>query len=211
MYDGLLLDLDGTLADSIRGLKETFFEFSDYFDLDLSDVDFLEFNGPTISEIVRKIQISLAPTLPPQLMINKYYELLQSKYLESKPTPGAKRLIEKANSLGQKVAIVTSNTRSLTMSWLRKYEMENLFQFLVTCNDVQFGKPHPQPYQLAIKLTDIPRTRLLAVEDSLQGAKSAIAAGLTTYLIGTNNKIDSNVNLKTTTNLISLYEILYGK
>lgn len=200
--------MDGTLADSVGCLRSTFFAFSDYYNLDLTEADFVGFNGPKIVEVVLRIQREKAPQLDPQIMSEKYFEILRSQYLLAPPMPGSNALIEKAKALNVKLGIVTSNTRELASSWLNKYRFWDFMDFVVTGDDVILSKPNPEPYELAIELSGTKRACILAIEDSIQGAHSALEAGLTTYLVGTNQPKFTNTNLLKVDNLTMLYEIL---
>jgi len=51
------------------------------------------------------------------------------------------------------------------------------FRVVVTGDQVEFGKPHPEPYLTAAASLGLPPERCLAIEDSNTGAKSAEAAG----------------------------------
>ena len=210
-FNCLLFDLDGTLADSIDCLRSTFFTFSDYFELELTNDDFCRFNGPRIADIVHQIQRENFPHLDLQKMINIYFEILNSKFLLAPPITGAQTLIGKAKLYGKRVGIVTSNTRELTSDWLSKNSFSNYVDFMVTAGDVKFGKPDPEPYNLAVQLSGTERAYILAVEDSVQGAKSALSAGLTTYLVSPEQSRLNNLNLIKVHDLTTLYEILLSE
>ena len=47
----------------------------------------------------------------------------------------------------------------------------------MTGDQVEFGKPHPEPYLTAAAALGVPPEECLAIEDSNTGAKSAEAAG----------------------------------
>jgi beta-phosphoglucomutase-like phosphatase (HAD superfamily) len=53
----------------------------------------------------------------------------------------------------------------------------------VSGDDVRHGKPDPEGYVLASQRAGCPPSRILAIEDSQQGARAALAAGLKTFLL----------------------------
>ena len=53
-----------------------------------------------------------------------------------------------------------------------------LFQHVVTCEDVEFGKPAPDLYLLAAKKLGVDPTRCVAYEDAELGMESARRAGM---------------------------------
>jgi len=64
------------------------------------------------------------------------------------------------------------------------YMMENLVDIIVGGDNVERGKPDPEPYLKALQRTGCDALASLAVEDSLTGARSAIAARIPTLLLG---------------------------
>jgi sugar-phosphatase len=81
------------------------------------------------------------------------------------------------------VAIVTSCTRSLLEARLAGSRLQRPRE-VVTFDDVEHGKPAPDPFLLgARRLGDDPG-RCLAVEDAPAGLASARAAGCTTLAVG---------------------------
>ena len=59
----------------------------------------------------------------------------------------------------------------------------SLWIFLVTGDEVIQGKPAPAPYLLALERCGCRAERAVAIEDSIQGARSAVAAGLATIMV----------------------------
>ena len=57
------------------------------------------------------------------------------------------------------------------------------FDVSVVGDDVERGKPHPDPYLLAAERLGVDITRCLAIEDSPTGVASALAAGATVLAV----------------------------
>ena len=70
---------------------------------------------------------------------------------------------------------------------LRKLEAQEYFEIIVSSNDVQNSKPHPEPYARALEQLQIRADQALAVEDSQSGFQSAIAAKIPTIVVHQNN------------------------
>ena len=82
-----------------------------------------------------------------------------------------------------RLVIVTSNKRSRVEAWLDINDMKDTFDLIVDGEDVNIGKPHPDPYLLALKKSRLYPRDVVAVEDSIQGATSSLQAGIMTYLL----------------------------
>ena len=81
------------------------------------------------------------------------------------------------------IGIVTSSTRAVFDTTIRKLGLRDLFDFFVTGDDVECLKPNPEPYLRAIALSKEVPAACLALEDSLRGVQSAKAAGLVCFAI----------------------------
>lgn len=60
---------------------------------------------------------------------------------------------------------------------------------LVTSDDVQRGKPHPQCYRLGAERLQRAPERCLVVEDSLQGIAAGVAAGMSVVAVARGRKL----------------------
>lgn len=105
--------------------------------------------------------------------------------------PGARELLADIRSAGIPCAMVTMSEQPLAAEIARLLPADT-FEFLVTGDMVTLGKPHPEPYLLAVeKLRDtwgeVTHDRVIAIEDSLPGLASAKASGVVT--IGVTNLV----------------------
>jgi HAD superfamily hydrolase (TIGR01509 family) len=180
---GLFLDLDGTLADSLSVLRLVYFRFLENFRHVGSDREFEGLNGPTLPEIVAKLQrLYRLPGTAADLVL-AYTELVDAEYLKVLPVAGARNLLEAAAERGWTLTLVTSNVRKRTQAWLSGVGFSSLLHFVVSGEEVERGKPWPDLYQLALCRSGCQAIESIAVEDSLQGAKAAVAAGLRTFVV----------------------------
>jgi HAD superfamily hydrolase (TIGR01509 family) len=96
--------------------------------------------------------------------------------------PGARELLADVRNAKIPTALVT-------MSW-RRFAVEvvdalpaDVFDVSVVGDDVERGKPHPDPYLLAAERLGVDITHCLAIEDSPTGVASALAAGATVLAV----------------------------
>jgi HAD superfamily hydrolase (TIGR01509 family) len=75
------------------------------------------------------------------------------------------------------VGVATSTERVLATRMLGRFDLLSRFQFVLTRDDVERGKPHPDIYHKAAKLHDRPTARTLVIEDSLAGMQAGKSAG----------------------------------
>ena len=106
--------------------------------------------------------------------------------------PGAVELVREAAAAGLVQGVVSGALRDEIEGALRQAGVRELFQVLVSAEDVSEGKPSPQGYRLALELLNaqpplparlIHPHEALAVEDTLPGIAAARGAGLVTLAI----------------------------
>jgi HAD superfamily hydrolase (TIGR01509 family) len=91
--------------------------------------------------------------------------------------PGVAPLLRGARQRGLRLALATSSDREWVTRWLARHDLLDLFETLCTRDDVRRVKPDPELYALACQRLGLRPEQCLAVEDSLNGATAAVAAG----------------------------------
>ncbi len=98
---------------------------------------------------------------------------------------GVVRLINEARDEGLILAIATSSCKANVDTLLRNTLGENalaLFSSIVSSNTVTEKKPSPAAYLRALDEIAIPAENCIALEDTYNGNRSALAAGLPTVI-----------------------------
>ena len=182
---GLFLDLDGTLADSMPVMAQVYHDFLARLGRQGSPADFEAVVGLTLLDTVKRLKDRHDLPQPPLALLELYNDLVDQVYVtHARPFPGARELLTAARRRGIFTAVVTSATRRVPELWLERNRLEDLVMTVVAADDVTRGKPDPQPYRLALDLAGIAPPQGLAVEDSPNGARAAIAAGIPTWVVG---------------------------
>ncbi|MET0196163.1 MAG: HAD family phosphatase [Rhodococcus fascians] len=96
--------------------------------------------------------------------------------------PGAKDALALARDIGLRTALVTNTERGLVENALDTIGRE-YFDFTVSGDEVDEGKPHPAPYLKGAALLGLDPSQCLAVEDSPTGSLSAHRAGCSVLLV----------------------------
>ncbi len=94
------------------------------------------------------------------------------------PMPGVTGLLDKLNHEGIPCAVVSSSSHHWVDGWLDKLDLTKHFQTIVCRGDAPRIKPAPDLYLEAARRLGLDPAECLVVEDSLNGMKSAIAAGM---------------------------------
>lgn len=103
-----------------------------------------------------------------------FLELLAS---DLQTMPGLFELLERLEQHRVPKAVATSAAWSLAEGMLARFDLIRRFQFILTCDNVTHGKPHPEIYQLACQKLGCEASRVVVLEDSANGIRAAHLAG----------------------------------
>jgi HAD superfamily hydrolase (TIGR01509 family) len=187
----LLLDLDGTLADSLGVMRDVYERFLTQFGYEGDDEEFAALNGPPLAEVVRQLKDRRRLTGSHEDLLVQYRGLLDTAYGEVPAAAGAEKLLDEARAAGWATVVVTSAPSALARTWLRAVGLEGLVDSVVGGEMVARGKPDPDPYLAALAAVGARPERSLAVEDSGQGVAAALAAGVPTLLYRPDERQDT--------------------
>jgi HAD superfamily hydrolase (TIGR01509 family) len=179
----LLLDLDGTLAESLPLMRAAYAHFLNGFGAEPTAAEFARLNGPPLTEVVCLLKEAHHLPGPAEELLARYSDLIDRAYLEVEPALGARVLLERARALGYIVGVVTSNSARRTRDWLDRAGLGRLVDVLIAGEHVTRGKPDPEAYLLAATRAGCSGVGSIAVEDSPQGARAARGAGLRTFVL----------------------------
>jgi HAD superfamily hydrolase (TIGR01509 family) len=94
--------------------------------------------------------------------------------------PGARFLLAEARAAGIPTALVSASWNRIIDAVAHKMTDDlggTAFDAIVAGDDVELGKPHPEPYLTAASSLGVIPSMCLALEDSPTGVRSAVAAG----------------------------------
>ena len=86
-------------------------------------------------------------------------------------------------SVGCKISLATSTSSQTALKIMKKINLYDKFDAFVCGDDVKNGKPDPEVFLIAAKKLGLEPVDCVAFEDSINGIKSAHAAGMTTVMI----------------------------
>ncbi|HSE84561.1 MAG TPA: HAD family phosphatase [Thermodesulfobacteriota bacterium] len=102
--------------------------------------------------------------------------ILYQKELE--PVKGLSNLLEELTNKGFTLALASSSPFRAINFVLDKFFLRRYFSKVVSGDDIRFGKPHPDIYLHTAKELGVKPEECVVIEDSINGVKSAKAAGM---------------------------------
>lgn len=203
MLQALVFDVDGTLADTEEAHRAAFNQaFAEtgwgwVWEQDIY-AKLLEVSGgkERILHYWKQLQPDVAdtPDSSTQEMVNLLHARKTRAYEQAvrdgavAMRPGVLALIETADIAGLKLAIATTTTPANIDALLRANigsHWRELFAVVEDAATAPLKKPHPQVYQQALQRLKLDAASCLVFEDSLNGLRSATAAGLATVITPT--------------------------
>jgi HAD superfamily hydrolase (TIGR01509 family) len=173
----VLWDLDGTLVDTEPYWITTEFALAEEYGATWSQEHALELVGNDLLESGAYIRRVMGLEMSPEEVVDYLLEGVVAQVERTVPwRPGAVELLAALRSSGIPCGLVTMSYERLVAPILSELPPET-FRVIVTGDQVERGKPHPEPYLTAAAALGLPPGECVAIEDSNTGATSAAAAG----------------------------------
>lgn len=178
-YHGVLWDMDGVLIDSERLVRSVF-------------VDVMTGGGPVPDPERRYLEtIGLNRTsliqwflqfVPDEPTAEYWIDQTREGFMVRSRTeltlkPGVLDALNHVRQSGLPQMVVTSTLTGMAEEKLDRMGLRHYFDEILGGDQVQRGKPHPEPYLTGAERLGIDRERALVIEDSPNGVRSGVAAG----------------------------------
>jgi HAD superfamily hydrolase (TIGR01509 family) len=175
--DAVLWDMDGTLVDTEPYWIDTEYAMADKYGATWSKAHALELVGSDLIDSGRYIQKVMRLSLSPAEIVEELLDGVVAMVEREVPwRPGAVELLASLHEAGVRCGLVTMSYQRFVAPILAHLPPET-FRVVVTGDQVEYGKPHPEPYLTAAAALGVSPDRCVAIEDSNTGAKSAEHAG----------------------------------
>ena len=178
-YAAVIFDLDGTLLDTESLVFQASRRVVAKMGLPFDEPFFHSMVGKDDATCARMVQTRY-PGVDHDAMYRHWMDERHRMYaagIDLRPTAAA--LLAALAPLGLPLAIATSSLRESAAVKLLVTGLGAQFGAVVCAEDVARKKPAPDPFLLAAERLGVAPADCLAFEDSLPGAASAIAAGMT--------------------------------
>lgn len=175
----VLVDLDGTLVDSMPILYKVYYEFLRGFGFSGSDADFKKLIGPSIREVVVLLKRRYQLSEDEDELFKRYCHLLDDKYKnEVQLFNGVKEFLEFLARMPLQLILVTSAVSSTAEEVVSRLGINKFFSKIVAADAVRKSKPDPEIYKKALEVSEVSANQAVAIEDSSAGIRAALGAGI---------------------------------
>jgi HAD superfamily hydrolase (TIGR01509 family) len=180
-HKAAIFDMDGLLLDTERICMECFYAAGGHLGCQINPEVYLRCIGTTETS-TRSILIEGHDPGFPYEEIRELWRKLYLAEIEGKPVPvksGAVELLEKMVASCIPVGLATSTAFERALARLENSGLLSYFDCMITGDQVAMGKPHPEIYLRAAMELGVKPSECIAFEDSENGVRAAISAGMT--------------------------------
>ena len=180
-FKAIILDMDGTLVNTERLWKDAERALLAAYDRTYDTVIHADFLGLAVTDFIPAIQhaYDLKHIETKELednLENRVRSLLET---DAKPTEGAIDLIKYIVDHATPCAIASNSSHAIIEATLRQQAWADPITKRYSADDVPNAKPAPDLFLYAAEQLNIEAQDCIVIEDSLNGTKAAIAAGMT--------------------------------
>ena len=182
-YKALLFDLDGTLCDTDEMIVQTMYAiYKNYKPTKVRTREELYyFSGPPIRDTLARE----FPDQDPEEMYDVFKRVSEGFYASCVTAyQDEVEILTKLKEKGYLLGVVTNKGYPLTIYSLELCGIKHLFDVVISADDVQFPKPHPEGINKALeKLNILNKEECLYLGDNDIDYETASNAGVDTLLV----------------------------
>lgn len=197
-YKAFLFDMDGTLVNSepvhYQSAVKTMADYGkDYVSFDEHKKIY---TGTGVTNVFTKEAEKHGLEVNVEELKEKFHDHLEGVINQKgiPPMEGILKFLEKSKQSRIKLAIVSGSMEPLVRHTLKKSNLPDIFEQIVTIEKYQKPKPDPACYLMAAQLLGVKPEDCLVFEDAPSGIQSALNAGMDVIVVGetiTQNQIDT--------------------
>lgn len=181
MINAVIFDMDGVLIDSEPEYMEMNRRLFSELGIDFENSDFNQYVGMSSFKMWSGIKERYGLMHDVNELIEterrQMFDILSSDKI-SEPVKGIPELLKELRE-NEIVLNVASSSAKMNIEYiLNKLDMTNYFNFIVSGEEVKYGKPAPDIFLMVSDKCGIPPEKCLVIEDSSNGVAAAKSAGM---------------------------------
>lgn len=184
-----LIDMDGVLYDSMPNHAEAWYRTIDPLGIECTREEFFLLEGSTRRRTINLLfNRAYGYDAPEEVSLALYDEKVRQFRLldEVKVMPGASEVIKSLLLHQVRTVLVTGSSQGTLLEQLDDdYPLAFNMPYRVTGEDVQQGKPSPEPYLMGLQRAGVAHTEAIVIENAPLGVMAGVAAGVFTVAVNT--------------------------
>ncbi|EAC2206931.1 HAD family hydrolase [Listeria monocytogenes] len=196
-FDGTMLDTENLwYTETMNYLKET-------YDIDLPDEIYQQIIGTSEEPIIRYMMEATNGAFDKEAFLTTVAEACHLGQQSLGFRDGFKEFFEQVKANDYKIGLATSSGFDWIEPTLDRLGILADFETIQTADHVDEIKPHPALYLQAVEALGVKPEEAVAIEDSKNGALSAMQAGLKVYIVP--NEATKNITFPKEATVVSSF------
>ena len=179
----VLIDVDGTLVDSVPDLAYCVDEMMKQLDMPVrGEARVRHWVGNGVERLVRRALINQLEGEPDEQLFQRALPIFEALYAENTSQrsclyPGVQEALEFLKTTGVHIGCVTNKAAQFTLPILKDLGIAGYFEIVICGDTLAKKKPDPLPLLHAAKEMGVEPQQSLMLGDSMSDVKAARAAG----------------------------------
>ncbi|MGN0594329.1 MAG: HAD family hydrolase [Hominimerdicola sp.] len=183
--DGIIFDMDGVIFDTEALSMKIWHILGEKYNLDNIEEVAMQCIGRSLTDTMHIMEVSYGHLISVKDVYGEsrlvFQELIQKEGIPIKT--GARELLSYLKEREIKVGLASSTSYDTVIKQLTCAGLIDYFQVIVGGDMLEHSKPKPDIYLMACDKLGVSPQKTVAVEDSLNGIKSAHSAGMISVMV----------------------------
>ncbi len=205
----VIFDMDGVIINSEEIHKKAYYETFKSIGVDVSDELYKSFTGSSTLNAFQKLVTHFELDKNPEnLVLEKRKRYIN--FFENDPNldlvEGVEDFIMYCYKKGLKLILASSSAMININRVFNRFHLNDYFAAKISGADLAASKPHPEIFEKAALLANIPKKNCVIIEDSDNGITAANAAEI--FVFGYQNPLSEGQTLENADAVITNFEAL---
>jgi HAD superfamily hydrolase (TIGR01509 family) len=191
-FRAIIFDLDGVLADSEPWWNEIDKKLLGEYGIVYRGEYHRNVLGVSYQLAVEFYKKAFGLTAPTEELMRRRGEIAAEFFANRVGLfPSTRQTLEHLRQMNLHLAVATSSVSASARPFLDRYQLTAFFNVIVTGDEIERGKPHPDIYLRAAEKLGVSATECLVIEDALSGIAAGKAAEMRVAAIPDTRFVDA--------------------
>lgn len=201
--------MDGVIVDTEPVHHYAYYQHFNALNIDVTPDMYAGFTGQSTKNTYEKLkkQFNLADEVGD--MVERKRELFNAAFDDTSDLfllDGVERLVQSLHLEGFQLVLASSSAKVTIERIFQRFQLHQYFTHTVSGEDFPMSKPHPAIFIHAAELSGTPREQCIVIEDSTNGIRAAVDAGI--YCVGYKSVHSKGQDLTLANKVISHFDEL---
>jgi HAD superfamily hydrolase (TIGR01509 family) len=190
-FSAVIFDLDGVLADSEPWWNKIDAKLLAQYDVNYRGEYHRNVLGVSYRVAVEFYKKAFDLSVPTKELMRRRGEIAIDFFANRIGLfPSAKEVLQELRQMNLRLAVATSSVSASARPFLERHNLNGFFDVVVTGDETERGKPHPDIYLHAADKLGLAADACVVIEDSLSGVAAAKAAKMRVVAIPDTRFVD---------------------